>query len=177
MNIQWRREILYLLVVAMDVCWLAPLTGIIGNLMGMAPLTVSVLLLLYLAAFWAGRLVIRLRLDATRGRVVAIYLAAMAILAALKVENYAAYPWLSLDWLARLATDLWLMFKAVPPAIFTIAVGVLIWWNGLRLSGRQMNRALVASHFTTGLVLLVFVLLLGAMRGYASLSGPIAWRP
>jgi hypothetical protein len=173
MNIQWRREILYLLVVVMDVCWLAPLTGIIGNLMGMAPPTVSVLLLLYLAAFWAGRLVIRLRLDATRGRVVAVYLAAMAILAALKAADYGNYPWLSLDWLARLVTDLWFMFKAVPPAIFTIIAGVLIWWNGLGLSGRQMNRALVASHFTTGLVLLIFVLLLGAMRGFASLSSPI----
>jgi hypothetical protein len=173
MNIQWRREILFLLVVAMDVCWLAPLTGIIGNLMGLAPLPVSVLPFLYLAAFWSGRLVIRLRLDTARGRVVAIYLAAMAILAALKVANYESYPWLSLDWLARLATDLWLMFKAAPPALLTIVTGVLIWWNGLRLSGRQMNRALVASHFTTGLILLVLVLLLAAMRGAASFPVPI----
>ncbi len=173
MNIQWRREILYLLVVAMDACWLAPLAGIISGLVGLAPLSLSVLLALYLAAFWSGRLVIRLHLDPTRARVVAIFLAAMTILVALKAAHYGAYPWLSLDWLAQLAMDLFPMFTVVPPAIFTIIVGVLIWWNGLRLSGQQMNRALVAAHFTTGLIVFVFVLLLAAMRGVADLSGPI----
>jgi hypothetical protein len=173
MNIQWRREILYLLVAAMDACWLAPLAGIIGNLAGLAPLPVSVLLGLYLAAFWSGRLVIRLRLDATRARIIAIYLAAMAMLVALKTVHYGTYPWLSLDWLARLAMDLFPTFTSVPPAIFTIIVGVLIWWSGLRLCGQQMNRALVASHFTTGLILFVFVLLLAAMRGVGDSSGPI----
>ncbi len=173
MNIQWRREILYLLVVAMDACWLAPLAGIISGLVGLAPLPLSVLLGLYLAAFWSGRLVIRLRLDATRARIVAIYLAAMTILVALKAAHYGAYPWVSLDWLARLATDLWFMFSVIPPAIFTIIVGVLIWWNGLRFSGQQLTRALVGAHFTTGLILFVFVLLLAAMRGVADLSGPI----
>ena len=99
----WRREILYLLVVAMDICWLAPLAAIISGLVGLPPLPVSVLLALYLAAFWSGRLVTRLHLDETRARIVAIFLAVVTILVVLKVAHYGSYPWLSLTWLAQLA--------------------------------------------------------------------------
>jgi hypothetical protein len=173
MNVQWRRETLYLLVLAMDTCWLAPLAAIISGLVDLPPLPLTELLVLYLAAFWSGRLVIRLHLDERRSQVVAIYLAAMTILVVLKVAHYGAYPWLSLDWLARLVADLAPMFTSVPPAIFTIIVGVAIWWNGLRLSVQHMSRALVAGHFTAGLMIFVFVLLLGAMRGVGDLSAPI----
>lgn len=163
--VNYGRELLYLLVMVMDVCWLAPLVAVVSGLLGHGPIPALVLLALYVAAFWSGRLLSRLALDPVRTRILSIYLAATAILIAEKALHYAAYSWLDAGWLLRLASDLIQMARATPPAALTLVCGVGLWYAGLRLSAGQSARAIVPLHFSAGLAIFAFVLVLAAMRG------------
>ena len=173
MSSSWRQEILYALLLVMEVCWLAPAVAIVSSLAARQPLPAWAIFALYLAAFWSGRLIHHLQLDAARSKVLAIYLCAACILVFLKLLHYGAYSWLSVDWLARLGADLASSLRHLPPAAVTVAVGLVAWWRGLGLSGRPATLGLVVARFQAGLVAFVVVLVLATQVPRVDVSLPV----
>jgi len=158
MNPRWqaaRREILYLALAGMDICFLVPMVLALSHFTvrlppGRAALTFFVVVLL---AFYLVRLLDALNFKEQVQRDVALGFLFLWILLALRFTLYRHYPLFSLGWLGEMAghvndSKLW------PQDVTIIVITLVFWWRGLKLAQRSLNVNAIGHYFRSGVLVM-----------------------
>ncbi|MEE8163206.1 MAG: hypothetical protein V3T92_04225, partial [Anaerolineae bacterium] len=156
LHLNWRKEALYVTLVAAEMCWFTPWSLVITHRAGVTTpyATALTLGILVLAVIWFSRILDRLQLDLLYQRVILIV--AVVITTALIVHSllYPSYGWLALGWLGR-AGEALLSFYSLPPEAGISAVALFLWWRGISIGQRNLTFQGVAFSFRLGVLLLV----------------------
>ena len=168
LQLNWRKEALYVTLVAAEMCWFAPWSLVIARqAVVLTPLSTALTLgILVLAVLYFGRIMNRLQFDLLYQRVILIV--AVVITTALTIHSllYPSYGWLDLGWLGR-AGEALLSFYLLPPEVGISAIVLFLWWRGISISQRDLTFQGVAFSFRLGvLLLIVSALLLSILVAY-----------
>jgi hypothetical protein len=150
---------------AMDVCWVVPWSVLIGMWTDVArprPLlsTPSVFLLVLLGALTTqtlGRRAVHSR--AARSGLIGLGL--VAVLVAVRVDQYPGAG--GLDWLGRTAGALAVVIGDASGPALAFALGLFLWWRGVRIGSQMPSFYDVDSAFRWGIGLLVSFALIMAL--------------
>lgn len=156
LQLNWRKEALYVTLVAAEMCWFTPWSLVIAR-QAVVPTPHSTALtlgILVLAVLHFGRLMDRLQFDLLYQRVILIV--AVVITTALTIHSllYPSYGWLDLGWLGRTGEAL-LSFYRLPPEVGISAIALFLWWRGISISQRDLTFQGVAFSFRLGVLLLI----------------------
>ena len=154
----------------MEAAWLSPLLPLFTYTVAQSAAVIvglPLFALLYLARF-AARYLNEAELDLGRSRLLLAYLAAGSLLVAVKAQNYAAFSWLSADWLRRLASDISTASPAAAPRAVTVATVAYAWWRGLRVSSQGQHPTVFFQQFQFGLLAVAASAFLGGRVGYST---------
>ncbi len=163
--LNWRREALYVTLVAAEMCWFTPWFLVItqralvlSSVEVATPTpygTALILGILVLAVIYSLRILERLQIDLLYQRVLLIVAVVVIIPLAIHVVLYPSYGWLDLSWLGKAAESL-LSFHTLPPEIGIFAMVIFLWWRGISIGQRDLNFQGIAFSFRLGVLLLVF---------------------
>jgi hypothetical protein len=157
LHLNWRKETLYVTLVAAEMCWFTPCFLMIARRAvdltqyGIA-LTLGVLVL---AAIYFSRILACLRLDLLYQRVVLVVSVVITIVLAMHFFIYPSYAWFDFGWLGKAGASL-LHFYSLPPEVGISAVAIFLWWRGISIGQRHLTFQGVAFSFRLGVLLLVF---------------------
>jgi len=160
-RLDWRRELLQLMVLAMEVCWLYPWVAMLdqwltGQVRFSSPLE---LFLLLVGLLWASRLWQRLRVGLGGQQALLIPTVLLSALALIKLHLYPAYPWFSGAWIAAVGNSLARMSGEMPAEAEVFVVTLYCWWRALNLSQKTLDSGTVGFYFRVGVAGLVWYLL------------------
>ena len=168
MRFNWRSQFATIFGAAMEASWLSPVLLFFSATLGGSGVAMAgwrLFLLLYLtrsaALYLAGA-----ELDLGRSRTLLVYLAAASLLLALKVQNYAAYSWLSGGWLQRLAGDISDAAPALAGIVLTVATVIYAWQRGLQLARSGQHPSAFFQQFQIGLFAVVACTFIASRVGY-----------
>ena len=157
LHLNWRREALYVTLVAAEMCWFTPWALMITRRTEVAASygTALTLGILVLAAVYFSRILDRLQIDLLYQR--AILIVAVVITTPLIIHSllYPSYGWLDWGWLGKTGEAL-LSFYSLPPAVGISAIVLFLWWRGISIGQRSLTFQGVAFSFRLGVLLLVF---------------------
>jgi len=157
----WRREMLYPGLAAMESCWLYPwLTlalGAAGKARGIpfAALLSMLLLVLYLTRF-LGRSAIPLRVQ----RIVTIVLAPLSSLLLLRLYVYADYSMSDVSWLGHFIWETGNVLQRISPSLVIFFAGLYLWGRGIHLAQRQLDLTSVGFSFRVGIIAFLWFFLI-----------------
>jgi hypothetical protein len=157
LHLNWRKEALYVALVAAEMCWFTPWSLVIRQRAGaLAPYGMALSLgLLVLAVIYSCRILGRLQIDLLYQRVLLIVAVVVSIPLVVHVVLYPGYGWLDLSWLEK-AKDSLLSFQTLPPEVSAFAMALFLWWRGISIGQRTLNFQGVAFSFRLGVLLLAF---------------------
>jgi hypothetical protein len=158
---------------AMDACWIAAWSALIGAWTDQTrphPLlsAPSVLVLVLLGALSTQALGRRMA-DKRRQQVGVAGLGLVAVLVAVRLNQYADAS--GLDWLGSLVRALADAFGQGGVPVLAFALGLFVWWRGVRQGSQTASFAEAESEFHWGIGLLVAFALLAALT---TRSGPLS---
>ena len=157
LHLNWRREALYVTLVAAEMCWFTPWALVITRRAEVAASygTALTLGILVLAAVYFSRILDRLQIDLLYQR--AILIVAVVITTPLIIHSllYPSYGWLDWGWLGKTGEAL-LSFYSLPPAAGISAIVLFLWWRGISIGQRNLTFQGVAFSFRLGVLLLIF---------------------
>ena len=163
--LDWRREMLFAVVSAMETCWLYPwiayvLAFIAGPQYRLSVLSVFLLL-------WAGSTVMRVldNLDQSlrREQVIMVVSGLVATILMIRWNLYAEYAPLSLRWIGALLKDTTNVWLALPPQLLFFFAGLLVWARGIRLGQDTLGAVGVGGRFRMGIVGFMVYLVVAAL--------------
>jgi hypothetical protein len=138
----------------MDTCWLAPWSVLLGlwaepgrltGLLG-APIILAVLLV---SAFATHRLGPTARGHPRRARVVLAALAVLAAIIAVRLEHYPSAS--GLEWIGPMLGALAATIGQLSLPVLGFALGLYLWWRGVRLGSQTPGLAEVEGAFRWGI--------------------------
>jgi len=161
LHLNWRREALYVTLVAAEMCWFTPWYLVITRRVEVAaPYAIALTLgILVWAVVYLSRIMDRLQLDLLYQRVILIV--AVVITTAL-IMHFLLYPGYSLfdpGWLGKAGGSL-LYFYSLPPEAVVVAIVLFLWWRGISIGQRRLTFQGVAFSFRLGVLVLIFSTLL-----------------
>ena len=169
MKVTVRSELVHILMAAMEAAWLSPVLLAISFVIAepdQVMLGFSLWLLLYVSRFVTRRMV-GAQLDLGRSRLLLLYLVAVSMVIALKVQNYPNLSWLSTEWLRQLASDGFHLGPALGPVVLSVATVAYAWWRALQVAQERPHPAYLFRQFQVGLAALVGSTFLASRAGYA----------
>lgn len=165
LHLNWRKEALYLTLIAAEMCWFTPWSLlIIQQPEALAPYSTAITLsILVLAVSYFSRILDGLRLDLLYQRVILIV--AVVITTPLIIHSllYPSYGWFDWGWWERAGRSL-LSFHMLPPEVGISAIVLFLWWRGISIGQRSLTFQGVAFSFRLGVLLLVFSVPLWSYR-------------
>jgi hypothetical protein len=161
LRLDWRRELLQLTVLAMEVCWLYPWVALLdqwltGQVRFASPLELLVLLV---GLLWISRLLQRLPVGLGVRQVLLIPIVLLSVLVVIKFHLYPGYPWLSSAWIATIGRSLARASSEMPAEVEVFVVMLYCWWRALNLSQKTLDAGTVGFYFRVGVMGLVWYLL------------------
>lgn len=150
-----RRELLYLVLAAMDVCSLIPLVLAISQFAGRYPPERAALAfyVVVLIAFYLSRALSSLDLKERVQRDIALIVLIFWILLSLRFTLYRDSPLLSFAWLGEMASHLENR-KLWPQDVTIIITTLVFWWRGFELAQRSLNVDSVGYSFRAGVLIM-----------------------
>jgi hypothetical protein len=170
-NIRWqvaRRELLYVAIAAMEICFLTPMVLALSRFARPFPpeWAVPAFFVQLLVACYLVRFLDSLGLEERTGRDVSLFVLLLWVLLVLRVSLYSHVPWVSLRWLGEMVAhlddrSLW------PRDVAVILTTLLFWWRGLSLAQKSLDVESVGLHFRAGvLVMAVSVALASSLSDW-----------
>jgi len=157
LHLNWRREALYVTLVAAEMCWFTPWSLVLTHRVEIAtPYGTALMLgLLVLAVIYLRRILDVLQFDLLYQRVILIIAVIIAVPLVIHVVLYPGYGWLDPGWFGQAGGSL-LTFYSLPPEVGVSAVVLFLWWRGISIGQRNLTFQGVAFSFRLGVLLLVF---------------------
>lgn len=157
LHLNWRREALYVTLVAAEMCWFTPWSLVIRQRAeALAPYGMALSLgLLVLAVIYSCRILGRLQIDLLYQRVLLIVAVVVSIPLVIHVVLYPSYGWFDLSWLGKAKGSL-LSFQTLPPEAGAFALALFLWWRGISIGQRTLNFQGVTFSFRLGVLLVAF---------------------
>ncbi len=154
-HLNWRKEALYVTLVAAEMCWFTPWSLVIARQATvLTPYTTALTLgVLVLAVIYFSRILDRLQLDLLYQRVILIVAVVITIPLVIHFLLYPSYGWLDFGWLGKTGKAL-LSFYSLPPEAGISAVALFLWWRGISIGQRHLTFQGVALSFRLGVLLL-----------------------
>jgi Domain of unknown function (DUF4129) len=143
-------------LVAMDVCWVMPWSVLLGLWLDLSkprallspPSVFALVLLGALTTQYVGRRAVHNR----GARAALVGIGVLAVLLAVRLDQY---PGTGLEWLAQTATALATVLGQASGPALAFALGLCLWWRGVRLGSQMPGFADVESVFRWGIGTLV----------------------
>jgi hypothetical protein len=157
LHLNWRREALYVTLVAAEMCWFTPWFSMISR-PTVAPTTYGTALMLgslVLVVVYFSRILDRLQLDLLYQRVILIVAVMITTALILHFLLYPSYSLLDFGWLGK-AGEALLYFYSLPPEVGVSAIVLFLWWRGVSIGQRNLTFQGVAFSFRLGVLVLVF---------------------
>lgn len=161
-RLDWRRELLQLMVLAMEVCWLYPWVVLLdrwltGQVLFASPLELFALLV---GLLWISRLWQQLPVGLGVRQALLIPIILLSGLVLIKLHLYPVYPWLSSEWLVATGRSLARMSSEMPAEVEAMIVVGYCWWRALNLSQKTLDAGTVGFYFRVGVAGLVWYLII-----------------
>ncbi|MGA9348272.1 MAG: DUF4129 domain-containing protein [Anaerolineae bacterium] len=156
LHLNWRKEALYVTLVAAEMCWFTPLSLVIARqAVVLTPHSTALTLgILVLAVLYFGRILNRLQFDLLYQRAILIVVVVITIALTMHSLLYPGYGWLDFGWLGKAGKAL-LSFYLLPPEVGISAIAIFLWWRGISISQRNLTFQGVAFSFRLGVLLLI----------------------
>ncbi len=162
MKPDWKRGVLYLAVMGMEVCWLYVLIALFNTKTAGGRLSVAGILALYPVSFFLNRLLGRLKWPGARLLGVSWLGWIIGMLLIIKVQLYADLPFSESAWLLSiLQSTTQVIYTLKPEFIILLSTGI-IWWLSQRLASRDVNFPMMLRKFQFGLIMLVLTFFAGS---------------
>jgi len=118
LHLNWRKEALYVTLVAAEMCWFTPWCLVVTHRVeAVTPYAIALMLgILVLAVVYLKRILDILQFDLLYQRVILIVMVIIAIPLVIRFVLYPGYGWLDLGWLGK-AGKSFLTFYSLPPEI------------------------------------------------------------
>jgi hypothetical protein len=157
LRLNGRREVIWAVLAAAEVCWLVPLfLALSGAIAPHPPLLLWLgMFVLLLGFFYLYRAVVEanLPLRAQQGMLVLLLLLAIGLF--LRYHVYAAPQWRGAPWLVALFRSL-ADVDAVQPGGWVAVMGLVYFWaRGIHLARRSLSLQSVGFSFRSGVVILI----------------------
>ncbi len=150
----WRKEILYLGLAAMESCWLYPwllmLTPGSGEKAQHIPF--AALLSTLLLALYLTRLLSWEAVPLLIQRIATIVLAFLSSLVLLRLYVYVDYSVRDMSWLRHFAWEVGNVLQRISPSLVIFFAGFYLWWRGISLAQRELGVESVGFSFRMGII-------------------------
>lgn len=157
----WRKEMLYLTLAAMEICWFYPWLIFLVGTRRQPGIPIAAVLTTLLVALELTRVLSQESLSLLVQRVVILVLALLHSLLLLKLYVYADYRATDVAWLGRFAWELGNFFQRIHPSFVVFAAGLYLWWRGIQLAQRDLGVPSVSLSFRVGIVAFLWLFLVG----------------
>jgi hypothetical protein len=157
LHLNWRREALYVTLVAAEMCWFTPWSFVITHqAVDITPYGTALILGLFvLAVVYSRRILDRLQIDLLYQRVLLVIAVLVTLPLMIHFVLYHNYGWFDLGWIGKAGRS-FLSFYSLPPEVGVSAIVLFLWWRGISISQRNLSFQGVAFSFRLGVLLLVF---------------------
>ena len=156
----WRRELLYLGLAAMECSWLYPWQSFLLGSRGrthripLAVLFASMVLVSYVTRYFneqASPLLTQ--------RLLTMVLAVVSSLVLLRLCAYPSYPLTDLSWLRRFGSETVNLLQRIPVSLVIYLTGFYLWWRGIQLAQRSLSVESVGFSFRLGIIAFLWLFL------------------
>ncbi len=156
----WRKEMLYLTLAAMESCWFYPWLIFLVGTRRQPGIPIGAVFATLLVALQLTRVLNQERLSLPLQRAAIIVLALLSSLLLLKLYVYADYPATDVAWLGRFAWELSNFFQRIHPSFVIFAAGLYLWWRGIQLAQGDLGVPSVSLSFRVGIVAFLWLFLI-----------------
>ncbi len=158
-NINWHRELRLALLAAMETCWVfAVVVFLAAQIDKPRPLTPLPFFVAYWLALVIGRALPQSRRQWIALQVIALVIAAVTVLAVVRVELFPAFEWHDFAWLPRALVAILSITRGIATEHLVTAGVLYVFMRGLGFAQRPLTLWFVGFQFRLGIV--VFFLLL-----------------
>jgi hypothetical protein len=156
----WRRELLYVGLAAMECCWLFPWQTLFLGARGQ-PQRVSWVgvLAIMLGALYLTRLCAQTGMSLVTQRLITLGLALLSTLLLLRARVYVAYSLADLSWLGRFVSEVGDVLQRIPLSLILFLMGLYLWWRGIELAQKSLSIESVGFSFRLGIVAFLWLFL------------------
>ena len=172
MKWDWRRGILYIAIMGMEVCWLYALMAMLNAKVAGGRLSVLGIMVLYPVAFIINMLLRRLRMPRAGILSVSWLLWVVGMLLMVKAQLFWGLPLSDWQWLLSIPQSIARVIYTFRPELLILLSTGVIWWLSLRLTSHTSSFATVVGEFQFGLIMLVLIFFI-ASRLETSLENPV----
>ncbi len=160
-SFDWRREILQLLILAMESCWLYPWVALLDQWLTQQRRFSSPLepFFILVGLLWISRLLQRLPLQLGMRQILLLPVVLLSVLVVIKLHLYATYPWFSGAWLAASGRSLSQISSEMPAEVEVFVIMMYCWWRALNMSQKRLDADTVGFYFRVGVASLIWYLL------------------
>ncbi len=159
-RVNWRRELLYLGLAAMECCWLYPWQTLFLGYRGQALRIPMVgLLAILMLALYLTRLFNQSSVSLAMQRAVTLAFALSSTVLLLKLRAYANYAVTDLSWLARFVRELANILQRVPVSLVIFLIGLYLWWRGIEIAQKSLSLESVGFSFRLGIIAFLWLYL------------------
>lgn len=158
----WRKEMLYLSLAAMESCWFYPwLAFFMGTSDLAARVPFAAILCTVLLAMYLTRFLSKTAISLPAQRIVIITLALLSALLLLRLYVYVDYGVTDLAWLSRFVWQLGNFLQRIHVSFILFLTGLYLWWRGIQLAQRDLGVQSVSLSFRVGIIAFLWLFLLG----------------
>jgi hypothetical protein len=159
-RVNWRRELLYLGLAAMECCWLYPWQTLFLGYRGRTQRIPMVgLLAIMMLALYLTRLFNQSSVSLGVQRTVTLVIALSSTLLLLKLRVYSNYAVTDLSWLSRLAREMADILQRVPVSLIVLLIGLYLWWRGIEIAQKSLSLESVGFSFRLGIIAFLWLYL------------------
>jgi len=159
----WRRELLYVCLATMEVCWFYPWLLLLSGAASGRRIPFVVVLCLFLGVTYLTRLFHQRAVRLSLQRSATVSLALLCSLLLLRLYIYVGYPVSDLSWLGHLVWDLGNVMQRIPPALVIFVAVLYIWLRGIQLAQRELDVESVGFSFRAGIIAFLWLFLLSLL--------------
>ncbi len=171
----WRRELLYVGLAAMECCWLFPWQTLFLGARGQSQrVPLAGLLAIMLGALYLTRLGNQAGVSLVAQRLITLILALLSTLVLLKARVYTTYSVMDFSWLHRFVSDVGDILQRIPVSLIVFLAGLYLWWRGIELAQQTLSIESVGFSFRVGIVAFLW-LFLARMFFFAADAVPYAF--
>ncbi len=150
-----RRELRLALLAAMETCWTFAVFALVAAFIGTRPISALAIFVTYWLALFAGRALPRLKRRWHELQLLAIGIAVLILLAAVRLELYQTLAPSDLSWLPRFVSAFLFSWHLSPEHI--VGAGILFAFiRGLGYAQRPLTLWFTGFRFRAGIVILLF---------------------
>ncbi len=170
----WRRELLYVGLAAMECCWLFPWQTLFLGARGQSQcVPLAGLLAMMLVALYLTRLFNQTGVSLATQRLSTLALAVLGALVLLKAQVYTTYSLTNLSWLSDFFSEVGDILQRIPASLIVFLMGLYLWWRGIELAQQALSIESVGFSFRVGIVAFLW-LFLGKVMFFAADAVPYA---